>query len=282
MKRAGIALLTKQIFLICLCCGFLFCTQVYGQAEKKYLREGNKLYSDKKYKEAEEQYQKARDLNPGNFKGAFNQADAYYKQGKNKEAATQFEELAKTLAGDNKLSSAAYHNQGNALLKDKKYEEAITAYKKALTLNPADDDTRYNLAYAQQMLKQQQNQDKKNNKDQKNKDKDKDKKDQDKKDKNKDKKDQDKDKDKKDKDKKDQGKDKDDKKKDQDKDKDKSDNKDKQKDQPKDKPQPSQANISKDAAQKMLNEMNNNERKIQAKLKKQKEPVRSATIEKDW
>jgi hypothetical protein len=32
----------------------------------------------------------------------------------------------------------------------------------------------------------------------------------------------------------------------------------------------------------MLNEMNNNERKIQAKLKKQKEPVRSATIEKDW
>jgi Ca-activated chloride channel family protein len=263
------AWLSNQIFSVCLFVVFLFCTDARGQAEKKYLRDGNKLYSEKKYKEAEGQYQKARDLNPGNFKGAYNQADAYYKEGKNKEAATQFEELAKTLAGNDKLSASAYHNQGNALLKDKKYEESIAAYKKALALNPSDDDTRYNLVYAQQMLRQQQNQDKKNNKDQK----DKDKKDKDK-DKDKDKKGQNKDK--KDQDKKDKGKDKDDKKKDQGKDE------DKQKNQPKNKPEPSQAGISKDAAQKMLNEMNNNERKIQANLKKQNEPVKSATIEKDW
>jgi hypothetical protein len=31
-----------------------------------------------------------------------------------------------------------------------------------------------------------------------------------------------------------------------------------------------------------LNEVNNNDRKVQNKLKKQKEPATSAKIEKDW
>ena len=71
---------------------------------------------------------------------------------------------------DKERLAAAYHNTGNALLSDKKIEESINAYKMALKNNPKDNDTRYNLAYAQMMLKkQQQNQDKNKdkNKDQK-------------------------------------------------------------------------------------------------------------------
>ena len=42
----------------------------------------------------------------------------------------------------------------------KDYAKAVEAYKMSLRNNPADDETRYNLALAQKMLKdQQQNQD---------------------------------------------------------------------------------------------------------------------------
>src|SRR5690606_32512448 len=75
------------------------------------------------------------------------------------------------------------HNLGNALMKQKNYQQAVEAYKNALRNNPYDDETRYNYALAKQMLKdnqqnndnqqddqknqdkQDQNQDKKDNKD---------------------------------------------------------------------------------------------------------------------
>jgi hypothetical protein len=57
-------------------------------------------------------------------------------------------------------------------LVDNKVEESIKAYEMALKNNPRDNETRYNLAYAQALLKKQ-NKDKDKNK---NKDKNKDKK----------------------------------------------------------------------------------------------------------
>ncbi|MFI5151248.1 MAG: tetratricopeptide repeat protein [Bacteroidia bacterium] len=265
-------LILYTAFLIFLCFVSL---SLKAQEEKKYVREGNKLYQDGKFKEAGEQYRKATEFNPAHTTGNFNLGDALYKQGKTKEAAAKFEELIRNLPAEDPLKAKAYHNFGNSLLREKKYEESIDAYKKALALNPKDDDTRYNLSYARQMLKQQQNKDKKDDKDKKDKKDDKDKKD------NKDKKD---DKDKKDnKDKKDQ-KDNKDKKDDKDK-KDKKDDKDKKEEKDKkDKEQAQQNQVEKGAAQKMLHEMNNNERKIQARLKKQKEKEKGqpVIIEKDW
>ena len=51
------------------------------------------------------------------------------------------------------------HNLGNSLLFQQKIDESIEAYKEALRNNPSDLDTKYNLAYAQMMKNQQQNQD---------------------------------------------------------------------------------------------------------------------------
>ncbi len=48
------------------------------------------------------------------------------------------------------------HNIGNSLMEQKKYEESVKSYENSLTNNPKDDDTRYNLAYAQSKLQQQQ------------------------------------------------------------------------------------------------------------------------------
>ena len=178
----------------------------YGQQDKKFIKEGNALFENKQYKQAEKSYQQALKKDKESYKATFNLGDAYYKQEKYEEAAQQFQALTHRATSKDTLAKA-YHNLGNALLKTKKYEESATAYKNALKNNPTDEDSRYNLAYAQQMLKQQQQQ-------QQNKDKDKD--------------DKDNKKDKKDKDKKDKkDKNKDDKNKDDKKDKDNKDNKDK-------------------------------------------------------
>ena len=42
----------------------------------------------------------------------------------------------------------AWHNIGNCYLQKKEYQQAVDAYKKALKLDPKDEETRYNLAYA--------------------------------------------------------------------------------------------------------------------------------------
>jgi tetratricopeptide (TPR) repeat protein len=120
------------------------------------------------------------------------------------EAAQEF--LRATEAKDGSLKAGAFYNLGNTFARQKKFKEAIEAYRRALALDPKDSRAKWNLELA---LKQQKDEEKKQqddkNKDDKNKDKNKDdKKDQDKKDQKKDdKKDDKKDQDKKD-DKKDQ------------------------------------------------------------------------------
>jgi Ca-activated chloride channel homolog len=221
----------------------------FSQQEKKFIRDGNTSYDAKSYVDAEKNYKRALGKNKDSYKATFNLGDAYYKQGKYEEAAEQFQLLTHKATSKDTLAKA-FHNLGNSLLKEKKFQESVDAYKNALKNNPKDEDTRYNLSYAQQMLKQQQEQQKK---------------DQDKKDKeNKD--DKNKDKDKKDQDKKD--KEKEQKEKDQDK-KDKKDQENKQQ-------------ISKEDAQRLLDALQNDEKNLQDKLKKGKAKGVKVEIEKDW
>lgn len=145
----------------------------YAQSEKKYIREGNKSFDNKKYSDAEVSYKKSLNKNQKSYEGNFNLGDAYYKQGKYDEAAKQFD-LLRSQKKDKSSDAASLHNLGNTLLQSQKYQESIEAFKQALKLNPKDEDTRYNLAYAQAMLKQQQQQQQQ----QQNQDKNKDKKDQ--------------------------------------------------------------------------------------------------------
>jgi len=86
-----------------------------------------------------------------------------YKQDKFEDAAGEFNTLSQT--GIDKLSRArSFHNLGNSLLKENRVEESIQAYKNALRNYPDDLETKYNLAYAQDLLKQQQQQQKEQNK----------------------------------------------------------------------------------------------------------------------
>jgi Ca-activated chloride channel homolog len=236
-----------------------------AQKEKMVLRDGNNSYNGGKPMEAANYYKKSLQEKQDYYKANFNLGDALYKtadlikSGKiptpNKrmtpdsaanlvynQAAEQFEVVAKSVSNPDTIQKS-WHNYGNAKLMQKSYEDAILGYKKALKLNPKDEDTRYNLAYAQKQLAQQQ-------KNQKNKD---DKKNQD----NKDKKD----------DKKDKG---------------EKDKKDVNNQNDKDKQEAQQPQMSKEQAEKMLNALKNDEKKLQALRKKKGEPGQKVKMEKDW
>lgn len=171
----------------CLMVGLLMVSATaFGQKTvRDYLRSGNKLYKDSTFVKAEVDYRKALELDPKSTDAMYNLGNALLMQQKAKDAMEQFEAASKVEKDKNKLSQI-YHNMGVILQSSKQYPQCIEAYKKALRNNPADDETRYNLALAQKLLKdQQQNQDQNKQQEQKQ-----DKKDDDKQQKNKEQQDQ--------------------------------------------------------------------------------------------
>jgi tetratricopeptide (TPR) repeat protein len=237
---------------------------------RKFLRDGNTLYKQQKFTDASVAYQKALGNNTKYNKATYNLGNSLYQNKNYKEAIPQYELTAKT-AKDKFTKAEAYHNIGNAMLESKQYQPAVDAYKNALRNNPKDDETRYNLAVAQELLDKE----KKENKDDKNKDKNKDKKDNDNKNKDKDKKKDGDDKDKKD-----------DKDKDGKGDKDKDDkNKNPKKDDKKDKkqkPKPQQGKMSPQQIKQLLESLNNEEKKTQKKMNAKKAKGKKIKQEKDW
>ncbi len=143
--------------------------QPFANTAPAKIRQGNNRYKLGDFKGAEESYRSALEKNANSDKGIFNLGDAYYQQERYEEAAQQFG-LAAKMAEDPSQKAKAFHNMGNAHMGLKQFDKSVDAYKNALRLNPADEDTRYNLAYAQQMLQNQQNQDQENQ-DQENEDK---------------------------------------------------------------------------------------------------------------
>lgn len=251
--------------------------RVITTESKNLIREGNKFYNKGLYVDAEKSYQKARELNPEYDKANYNFGNTQFLQNKTKEAKEQYQLVSKTTK-DKFIKADSEHNLGNIAMKEKQYAPAINHYKNALRKNPNDNETRYNLALAQKLLKDEQNKDK--NKDDK--DKNKDNKDKNK-DKNKDDKKDEKDKDKNKDDKKDKG-DKDkDKKGDEDKKDDEKDGKGKNdKDKEKQQPKPQPSKLSPDQVKQLLEAMNNEENKTQKKMNARKERVRKVKQDKDW
>ncbi|MFC0876416.1 tetratricopeptide repeat protein [Saccharicrinis sp. FJH2] len=138
-----------------------FTVSVFAQQERQQIRKGNDLYKDKKYTEAEVAYRKGLEGKDQLYQGKFNLGNAMLKQKKYDEAIQQFQILAQTTE-DKKELAKVYHNLGNAYMETKKYAKGAEAYKNSLINNPSDNETRYNLAYAQAMLKQEQQQQQQN------------------------------------------------------------------------------------------------------------------------
>ncbi len=279
------------IFVLLIAC-FSF-AQEDDKEKTKALREStnltwnaNKALSEDKFVEAEVNYRKAIAKSDENAVAPFNLGNSYYQKETYGEAFSRFKQAGE-LAKDKASKHKAFHNMGNVFMKRKEYEKAVESYKEALRNDPTDEETRYNLALAKEMLKKQQdeqkndkndeNKDNKDNKDKKDENKDKDKKDGD---------DGEKDKDK-DQDKKDQGDegDKGDEEKEDNKEGDGDEKKEEQKkpeegDQKQQQPRPNQ--LSKQQIQNLLKAMQNEEKKVQEKIDAQKVKGAKVKNEKDW
>ncbi|WP_321415495.1 BatD family protein [uncultured Desulfobacter sp.] len=81
--------------------------------------------------------------------GVFVDAVRAYKAGDYAAAAVQFESIAKTQVNNPDL----FYNTGNAYLKARDLGRAVLWYERAKKLAPADPDLKFNLAYAQSLLK---------------------------------------------------------------------------------------------------------------------------------
>ena len=121
-----------------------------AQIDRKLLRQGNQLYQEQKFDEAEIMYRRALEGYSQDQRALFNLGNSLYRQGRFQEAAEIFQALAQISGGDQEKASA-WHNLGNSYLENQQIAEGIEAYKNALRLDPASDDTRHNLAYALQL-----------------------------------------------------------------------------------------------------------------------------------
>lgn len=146
----------------------------FGQV-RKLVRKGNKEFDKGNFKQAELNFRQAQAADTASGDVTYNIGNALYMQKKYKESMNAYQHSISQSKEPGRLA-INLHNAGNALFKMQNYKESIEAYKKALRINPTDSETRYNLALAQQKLKDQQKKDNNKNKNQdKNKDKNKDK-----------------------------------------------------------------------------------------------------------
>lgn len=143
--------------------------------ERNSIKEGNKLYEQQRYAEAEVAYKKALEENPNNATAQFNLASSYLKQ-RGEDLTNKEDSLVRTADAmlsqisqlpDAKLAEASSYDRGNVAYKAEDYGSAIEQYKAALRRNPNNQQARENLRLAQ--LKKQE-QDKNNDKNQDNQD----------------------------------------------------------------------------------------------------------------
>lgn len=164
MKKKLLDMRTQFIFSISLI--FSFATlYAQGEKERNFIADGNQVYQEEAYVQAEAQYRKALSINSVNTKAQHNIGNSLYRtkdyaQANQRYFQTQKNSLNKT------EKHLAFHNMGNGFMQQKEYEKAVEAYKNALRNNPTDDETRYNYALAKELLEKQK-QDQQDNQDQK-------------------------------------------------------------------------------------------------------------------
>ena len=136
-------------------------------------RSGNKLFQKEQYDKAELEYRKALEINPSDKVANFNLANTLVRTERGEEADKIYQEMLKEIKILPKDEAAdVAHNAGNLAMAKKDYAKAIEMYKESLRRRPTDEETRYNLALAQKLLEQQQqdnneeNQDNKDNQEQ--------------------------------------------------------------------------------------------------------------------
>ncbi|WP_333807636.1 tetratricopeptide repeat protein [Flavobacterium sp.] len=126
---------------------------LFGQEKDKNLYNGNQLFKEKKYADAEADFRVTESKkSPKKATAGYNLGNSVYRQNQQGEAQIRYIqalEHAKTKEEKHRI----YHNLGNTFMLEKKYDLAADAYKNALRNNPNDEETRYNFALAKRKNK---------------------------------------------------------------------------------------------------------------------------------
>ena len=116
-------------------------------------KQGNQLFYQGKYQDAEKEYLDAQLDAPGRPELLYNLGNTLIKRKKYDQAAQSLRQAVSK--GDKGLQQSGWYNLGNALFESGKYQDAAQAYIQALQLNPADRDAKHNLELAWKKLQEQ-------------------------------------------------------------------------------------------------------------------------------
>lgn len=142
----------KRYFFLFVAC--LLSIAAMAQADRQFIRTGNRYYRLQNFAKAEAEYRKAVAVNGENAQALYNLGCALMMQQKDSIAVEQFQK-AGSLEKSALRKAKVYHNIGVVCQAHRVYGDAIKAYEESLRNNPSDDETRYNLALCKRLQKNQ-------------------------------------------------------------------------------------------------------------------------------
>ena len=150
------SLIVAAIVGLALCCAESVSAQ--RMPERRLVRKGNRLYEREQYEKSIENYNRALEVDPASFEATYDLGSALFRAERyDKAEQTLSKVAADSLRTDSDRADALF-NLGNTHFAQKKYQEALDCYRKAMRLNPDDEDAKYNYAYTKLLMEAQQNQ----------------------------------------------------------------------------------------------------------------------------
>ena len=120
---------------------------------------GENYYQQEEYAKALKEFTDGQIQAPNDYNLKYNMANTYYKMKQYPEAEKLFQSTA--LNGEKELAQKSFYNLGNVAYRQGKLQEAVEHYKKALELNPDDQDAKHNLEFVREEIKRRLEENKK-------------------------------------------------------------------------------------------------------------------------
>jgi Ca-activated chloride channel family protein len=156
----------KPAALLFVALSMLAAISASAQTGDNLIRSGNRYYKKKQLDKSLQQYQAAVKKAPDNPTANYNLGNAQFRKNDYDAAGRSYDASVAHSSADKSMQEKGFYNKGVAMMKQKKLQESIDAWKSALKLDATDADARENLEKALMEQKKQQSQQQQNQKNQ--------------------------------------------------------------------------------------------------------------------